>query len=216
MTGTDRVDQPTPAEPSITIETRLDGDTTEMFRQVYRAGFDPLAPMAAGRQALTDEEFRAEMVNPAVLKFLGRDADSRAVALLTVSTDLHQMAWLSPAFYEQRFPDHAARQAIFYVGSLVVHPEASGGSWMRKLTAAMSRYANERSGIVAFDCCQHNIDSGFPRHLEWIAQRVGSAELQVVDTQQYYAYIFPGPEPTSPEPTALDLNQSGPPSLDPP
>lgn len=179
---------------SITIETVLDAETVELFRQVYRAGFDPLAPLAAGRQALTDDELRAEMVDPAVLKFLGRDVDGHAVALLTASNDLTHMPWLSPEFYRHRFPEHAARGAIFYVGSLVVHPEASGRSWMRRLTAEMSRYANERAGIVAFDCCQYNIDSGFPQQLEWIAQSIGHAELQVVDTQQYYAYVFPGPE----------------------
>lgn len=188
------------SKPTITVETRLDHETSESFRRVYRAGFDPIAPLAAGRQSLTDEEFRAEMVDPAVLKFLGRDVDGQAVALLTASTDLSHMAWLSPAFYEQRFPDHAARRAIFYVGSLVVHPEAGGRSWMRRLTAEMSRYANDRSGIVAFDCCQHNIDSGFPQHLEWIAQKVGHAELQVIDTQEYYAYVFPGPQKDLPEP----------------
>lgn len=178
---------------SITLEEALDDETTERFLAVYRAGFDPLDPLAAGRQSLTDDEFRAEMVDPSVLKFLGADADGRAVALLTASTDLDHVAWLSPSFYRQRFPDHAARDAIIYVGSLVVHPGAGGRSWMRRLTAAMSRYANDRAAIVAFDCCQYNVDTGFPDQLEWIAQSIGPATLELIDTQSYYAYRFPGP-----------------------
>ncbi len=178
---------------AITLQETLDAETTERFLAVYRAGFDPLDPLAAGRQSLTDDEFRAEMLDPSVLKFLGADDDSEPVALLTASTNLDHVPWISPSFYRERFPDHAARNAIIYVGSLVVHPGAGGSSWMRQLTAAMGRYANERAAVVAFDCCQYNDESGFAQQVQRLVNHIGSPSLELVDTQSYYVLQFPGP-----------------------
>ena len=89
----------------VTIETVIDESTTEQFLQLYRAAFDPLEGLAAGRQALTDDEFREEMRLETVLKFIGWDRRERPVAMVVIATDLETVPWVSPGFWRERYPE---------------------------------------------------------------------------------------------------------------
>jgi hypothetical protein len=173
--------------------TEVSDDLCEDFLRVYRAAFAPLETLAAARQALTDEEFRDEMTDPRVVKFVARDESGAACALAFMALDLSIVPWVSVPYYAKRFPDHFARGAIFYVGALLVRAERQGGPWVKVIVDDMVRYVAEHQAIAAFDCCGFNTDViKLPETLARSTHRLAYAETMELDSQRYYAYEMAG------------------------
>lgn len=170
-----------------TIQT-LPPRLTERFCKLYREGFAELDRRAAARQSLTDEEFVEEMSHPSVVKWIAWDGDE-PVALMFMATDLTIVPWISLPYYEHRFPEHYARNAIYYYGGLVVHPDRRGGAVVKALLTEGWRYVIERDAVVAFDCCNFNADVlRLPEVIERVGRRMTSVEATELDAQHYYAY----------------------------
>jgi hypothetical protein len=173
--------------------TEIPPDVIEDFLAAYRAAFAPLETLAPCRQALTDDEFREEMIDPRVVKFVARDDDGVAVALAFMATDLAIVPWVSVPYYAHRFPDHYARGAICYVGALLVRPDRQGGPWVKFVVDDVLRAVAERRGVVAFDCCGFNAEVvKLPDTIARAAHRVAYAETVELDAQRYYAYEMAG------------------------
>jgi hypothetical protein len=177
----------------VTTERAIDEASTELFLNLYRSAFAPLETLAAGRQSLTDDEFREEMAEDSVLKFVGWNRHDEPVALAVVATDLSVVPWISPAFWAERYPDHAERDAIWYFGALLVSPTVKGGPWMRRLTiAAMTECARNRV-VAAFDCCRYNdTEVKLPQLLADVGHSFVNLRTELVDLQVYYGYEFDG------------------------
>lgn len=177
----------------VSIETVIDTATTEQFLALYRAAFDPLVPLAAGRQSLTDDEFRSEMAEESALKFVGWNRHDEPVAMAVMNTDLSTLPWVSQEFWVQRYPEHAARNAIHYYGVILVSPHVKGGLWAYRLLLATVTYTATHQAIAAFDCCRHNVESvKLPQMVADVGHKLANLEVEEVDTQHYYAYIFDG------------------------
>ena len=180
----------------IELHNELTPDMTERFLKLYRTTFDPLDIAAAARQSLTDEEFVEEMALPSVMKFVGYDDLDEPVAMVFMSTDLSTVPWISPAFYANQFPEHYARGAIYYIGALLVHPDARhGGAMVRRIMRTVIRKIAEDGAIAAFDCCGFNVDVvGLPRMIEKVGRQVCTVNTHEVDVQRYYAYEMKDPK----------------------
>jgi hypothetical protein len=177
----------------VTIEYVVDDDTTERFLALYRAAFDPLEGVAAARQSLTDDEFRDEMRLKSVLKFIGWDRRERPVAMVVINTDLDSVPWVSPAFWRRRYPEQAARGAIYYFGALLVSPDVRGGPWAHRMLAETVRHTARNHAVAAFDCCQHNVDEvQLPRMIAEVARSLSYVDAEQVDSQAYFAYVTHG------------------------
>lgn len=187
--------RPTRTEPGrVDRLTEIDSGLTEDFLEIYRASFAPLETLAPARQALTDEEFRAEMTDERVVKFVARDGDGEVAALLLMATDLSVVEWISVPYFAARFPEHHARGAIFYVGALLVRPERQGGPWAKIVVDDMLRYVADHRGVMAFDCCGFNTDVvKLPETVARATHRLAYAETVQLDRQSYYAYVTEGP-----------------------
>lgn len=165
----------------------------EEFLAAYRAAFQPLEILAPARQALTDDEFRAEMTDERVVKFVGRDESGEAIALAFMATDLSVMPWVSVPYFAHRFPEQHSRDAICYVGALLVRPDRQGGPWVKFVVEDVLRCVAERRGVVAFDCCGFNAEVvKLPDTIARAAHRVAFAETVELDAQHYYAYEMAG------------------------
>ena len=177
----------------VTIETIVDDDTAERFLELYRHSFAPLEGLAAARQSLTDDEFLSEMRDETVLKFIGWDRRERPAAMVVINTDLDTVPWVSPEFWRRRYPEQAARGAVFYFGALLVSPDVRGGPWAHRMLAETVRYTARHHAVAAFDCCQHNVDEvQLPRMIAEVANALSFVETERVDTQAYYAYVTHG------------------------
>lgn len=177
----------------VTIENVVDDHTTEEFLGLYRSAFDPLDALAAGRQALTDDEFREEMQLETVLKFIGWNRRDEPVAMVVINTDLDTVPWISPGFWRERYPEQAARRAIFYFGALLVSPKVKGGPWAHRMLSETVRFTARNHAVAAFDCCQHNVDSvKLPEMIAAVAESLAHVDTEQVDAQVYYAYVTHG------------------------
>ncbi len=196
----------------VTIETVIDESTTEQFLELYRAAFDPLEGLAAGRQALTDDEFREEMRLETVLKFIGWDRRGRPVAMVVIATDLDVVPWVSPRFWRERYPEQAARNAIYYFGALLVSPTVRGGPWAHRMLSETVKFTARNHAVAAFDCCAFNVDTvQLPKMIAAVAESLSFVDTEKVDEQVYYAYVTHGlREPEVAGIAEIDLREPAP------
>ena len=181
----DRGDEP------VQMVQKVPSHIAEEFLAIYRSAFRPLERLAPARQSLTDDEFAMEMVDERVLKFIAFDKEGQAVGLGTMATELSAVPWISPAYYEARFPDYFARGAIYYFGSLLVRAERQGGPWATVLLTEMSKRVLADAAIAAFDCCAYNVNVlRLPELIATVGHRLGRVETMELDPQQYFAYVF--------------------------
>jgi hypothetical protein len=178
----------------VSIERVVDDpQVVDEFLNLYRTAFAPLESIAAARQSLTDDEFRAELSEESVLKFVGRDRSDRIVAMCLLANDLSKLPWLSPVFWHQRYPEQYARNAIYYVGAILVSPSVKGGMWFPRLLIETIRYVAARRGVGALDVCRHNAeDVNLPRIVAEVSASLAEVEVEHVDTQSYWAYVYSG------------------------
>ena len=185
-----------PPQPLARVDrtTAVPAELVEEFLGVYRAAFAPLETLAPARQSFDDDEFRHEMTDTRVLKFVAYDTAGDACAMAFMATDLNAVPWISVPYFAKRFPDHYARGAIYYVGALLVRAEKQGGPWAKEIVDDMVRYVAEHRGVATFDCCGFNVDVvKLPDTLARATHRIAFAETVELDQQRYYAYQMAGP-----------------------
>ena len=184
---------PSPDLARLDRVTAVPDELVEGFLAMYRAAFAPLEVLAPARQALTDDEFRAEMADPGVVKFVAWDATNTACALAFVASDLSAVPWVSVPYFAARFPEHFARGAVFYAGALLVRPDRQGGPWAKMVLEDLFRFIAEHRGVLAWDCCGFNAEIvHLPESVARAAHRVSYVDVAELDQQRYYAYVVDG------------------------
>ena len=99
------------------------------------------------------------------------------------------MPWISPEFYAARFPEHHARNAIYYVGAAIVEPGSRVQGWAVALFKRMTSDVAADKGIAAFDCSHHSAtELHVPELVALAGAKVCEFERNTLDTQTYYAY----------------------------
>lgn len=183
-----------PTSPArVTVERHLDAVVSDDFLAFYREAFEPLRTETAVEQTVSDAEFRDLAARTDVIKFVGWDDGGHPVSLALVTTNLTLVPWISVPFYERRFPEHYARNAIYYFVTLVIAPEHQDGPLIQAMIEAMALYIGMDRGVIAFDTCQYNIDVfAVPQFIERLGRRYVHAETEEVDAQHYYAYVLQG------------------------
>ncbi|HEX5741688.1 MAG TPA: hypothetical protein VFY17_09075 [Pilimelia sp.] len=168
-----------------TVEEVLPAGAVDGFYQLYQAAFGPLATRAAARHLLSAEEFAAEMADPRIAKHVAWGEAGEPVAMSTVTTDLSAVAWISPDFYAARYPEHAARRAIYYMGYTLVRPECRNQGIYHRFNLRIAVEAKRAGGILALDVCGFNQSRRLPDSVAAMARQLG-AEMTEVDVQRYY------------------------------
>ena len=188
------------AEPvHITVEAAIDDEHAETFYELYLAAFGPLRTRAAARQVLHRSEFFAEMTDARVWKYVAwADADT-PVALTTITKSLETVPWISPEYFQARFPTYAERNAIYYLGFSLVHPENRYPRVLEQtFRLAMQRLVADRA-LCAYDLCAYNIEAGLDDRIQRLLRRLGDLEVVPIDSQAYFFVRFDsaGPSPTA-------------------
>ncbi|WP_345214535.1 hypothetical protein [Georgenia halophila] len=171
----------------------LPDEMAEEFWPTYLAAFEPLATRAAARHVLTREEFDEEMRDERILKLLARNHEGHAVGLTTLATDLAAVPWISRDFHVRRYPEHAARGAIYYVGFTLAHPgQRRSLVFVDMLDSLIEILATDRV-VCAYDVSRYNDETlRFAEHLFARARRTCDLDVDRVDVQTYYAATFHG------------------------
>lgn len=184
-----------PAEvgvPKITVETRIADDHAEAFYRLYLTAFGPLRTKAVARQVLHREEFLEELRDPRVWKYVAWAGDDQPIGLTTLTRDLATVPWISPEYFAAHYPEHAARQAIYYLGFTLVDPaQRPSRAITGMLEAVIKRLVQDRA-VCGYDVCTFNNESmNFSGNLERMMHRLAPGVVVTeIDAQTYYRASF--------------------------
>lgn len=177
----------------IGIEPVVDGELAEDFYQLYLAAFEPLRTRAVARQVLHREEFLAEMVDPRIEKYVARDDTGYAIGLSTMTRHLETVPWISPEYFAARYPEHAARNAIFYIGFTLTRPGQRGPKLAAAMIDALVETLLPEQAVVAYDICSYNDTRlRFGTNIASFFRRTAEVTVEPVDAQTYYSATFHG------------------------
>jgi hypothetical protein len=176
---------------NITIESTISDAHVEHFYGLYAKSFGPMRTRAAARHMLTGEEFAEEMTDKRMEKYVAWDAAGEPMALMTFTSDLTAVPWISPQFYAARYPDASARGAVFYMGYILVDRSRATPELFPELIQRIVDRMTAIQGICVFDVCSYNDSRSVGRIADRL-QSTGAAEVEVLDTQTYYAADFAG------------------------
>jgi hypothetical protein len=184
---------------AVTVEAAVDQETARRFYRLYVETFGDLATKAVARQLLHEDEFMAEMLDGRVDKYLAHDEEGRAVAMCTLTRHLETVPWISPAYFAHHFPEHTARDAVFYLGFILVGREHRGGRLFFEMVRQASAAIAARRGVCAYDICTYNNEAlGLADATAKLLQHLGGFDVQPMDTQTYYRAVSVA-APTLPE-----------------
>jgi len=175
----------------ITRETKISSELTQQFWELYDLAFEPLRTASPCRQYMRKHEFVAEMTDERMLKFLLWDDDGLAVAMVLVATDLSVIDWISPDYFQAKFPEHYAKGTIYYFGALLVKPDSQGQHYSSFLLDELDNFVIRNNGIAAFDCCSLN-NEWMPDMIHKITLKQTPGDLVELDQQFYYTVVTNG------------------------
>ena len=177
----------------VTRQLVVEGDVAEAIWQMYEEAFTPLDELAAQRHLWTRDEVLAELANPAIVKFIGWSGD-RPVGLAMITNELELVPMISPAFLRRRFPEQAARNAIFYGIVIFVRPGFRGKTLFARLSSLMGQETALHQGVVLFDVCSYNREHrAVDDNLSQLAVPFPNSSMTLVDQQSWFAIELPEP-----------------------
>jgi hypothetical protein len=164
---------------------------------LYEDLFAPLQHKALLKHLYERHEFEDIMGEPRVLKLVGWSR-GRPVGLAAITNELDLVPQISPSFLRARYPDEAARQAVYFCIFAFIQPEFQRRTLFPRLVTTMGQLAAQRSGVVVFDVSEYNTSLfGLDGQVRRMAKWFPDAQFGVVDTQRYYAVELPRPMPSA-------------------
>ena len=175
---------------NVTIETVIDDEHAEDFYRLYLDAFEPLRTRSAARQVLHRDEFMDDMTDSRVFKYVGWRS-GRPVALATMTSHLETVPWISPEYFRDRYPQHAARGAIYYLGFTLVHPTNDTPGALDQMIAVGVQRLVEARAVCAFDVCAYNdVGRQFTARVTETLHRLADVTVDHLDSQRYYRATF--------------------------
>ncbi len=179
---------------SIEVERAMDEEVTERFHRFYVDTFTPMAVLAVARQVLHREEFVEEMRDPRVMKYVARDAAGEVVGLTTLTRDLETVPWISPEYFAARYPEHTARDAVFYLGFTLVPTAHRRTRVFQAMIEEVIGHVRDARGVCGWDVCAYNERVlGFSTMITTLLHTHADCAVKAIDTQLYSAVEMRGP-----------------------
>lgn len=181
---------------AVTIERVVDDETARRFWALYLDTFSDLAVKAVARQVLHEHEFMEEMKDARVEKYVAWDENGEAVAMCTLTNHLETVPWISPAYFAHHYPEHTARNAVYYLGFILVARSHRRSRLFLEMIRRVSETLVEKRAMCGYDICAFNNEAfGLSTSLDTMLQSMAHIDVAAVDTQTYYRAIAIGPRP---------------------
>ena len=184
-----------PTQVPISLERVVTGAVADELWRQYWANFEPLQRLAVQKQHSDREEFMWLLAYPVVLTYIGWEG-ARPVGMAMITSSLEDVPELSPDFLRARFPEQAARNAIYVGIYVMVDPEHRGLTLFHRLYMECWQLAARASGVLVVDTCEFN-RTAFDT--DELARRIGegfpNCTVSVLDRQTWYAAELPEPLP---------------------
>ena len=169
-----------------TREPVVAGRTADVLFELYRQAFDPLKTRAAARQVLTQSEFYSQLEDQRIDKYLAWEG-GEPIGLITLTRNLNAVQWISPEYYAARFPDHWARNAIYYLGFALARPSTRTARFLETIVRLCIEPLVAERAIIAYDVCFHNNEVlDFSKRIAEIVQQFSHSQPEELDSQLYY------------------------------
>lgn len=179
-------------ETTYTVEHHVDEDTAKRFFKLYLETFGELATKAVARQVLHEHEFMEEMVDPRVEKYLAWTPEGEAIGMCTLTHHLETVPWISPDYFAHHYPEHSARDAVYYLGFILVAEDYRRSRLFVELVRRAAGTVAENRAVCAYDICSYNNEVvGLGRATELLLRRLFGFDIQTIDNQTYYRALAP-------------------------
>jgi hypothetical protein len=183
----------------LTVEPVIDEETAKRFYKLYNDTFGDLATKAVARQLLHEHEFMEEMLDPRVDKILAWDDHGEAVGMCTLTHHLETVPWISPDYFAHHYPEHTARDAVYYLGFIMVDQQHRRGHLFMAMIRRVVEIIAAQDGMCAYDVCGYNDEVlGLAKATAALLHSLGNFETEPIDTQVYYQAMIVEP-PRLPE-----------------
>jgi len=184
------------ADPvTITIEHVITGPTAEVLCDMQLASFEPLETLAIQKQTDSRDDLLHMFASPDFTKVVAWQS-GHPIGLGVLTNVLECIPEISPGFLRTRYPQQAARNAI-YVGIYVTVAEPHRGiTLFSRLSTEMWNIPARAGGVLVFDMCEFN-RTMFAA--EQVAEQVASvfprSSVSTIDRQTWMAAELPEPIP---------------------
>ena len=173
-----------------TRESVLTGAPAEALYRLYRPAFEPLKVRSAARQVLTRSEFFQQMLDERVDKYVAWEK-GEPIGMITLTRCLESVPWISPDYFAARYPEHWARNAIYYLGFVLAHPRNRRTPFLETIIHGCIEPLVSEKAVIAYDMCDYNME--VLRSATRIADVIGrhsDTEPEALDCQHYYGITF--------------------------
>jgi hypothetical protein len=172
-------------------EPLVTGSAAESLYQLYRRAFDPLRKRAAARHVLSKSEFLEQMADARIDKYLAWEDEAMPVGVITLTRDLAAIPWISPEYYTACYPDHWARNAIYYLGYILINPAVRRTGFLETITRLVAEPMSAERAVIVYDVCAYNDQVlGFSKLIAETLGRCSNSQPKELDTQVYYGVDF--------------------------
>ncbi len=176
---------------TVTMESTIEPNHVAVFWELYLKAFGPLRVQAVARHVMHRHEFIAQMADPRVWKYVAWDEDGTPVGLTTLTCHLETVPWISPEYFQAKFPEEAARHAVFYLGFTLADPDRRQSRLMAAMLAPAVARAVEAKAVCAYDLCGFNNESlQLDKHIAMSLHQLADVTVAKIDTQRYYTADF--------------------------
>lgn len=178
------------------IERLADLDATGPGWALYQNTFADVNRLAMQRHLMTEDEFRDVAMDPRISKHVAVTPGTRRMWGIGVITN-QLAAWplISPAYCEDRWPEHYHQNRIFYIGFVCAAPDAPSTTF-REIIADMSEQVFAVDGIAVMDFCTATVLKGLPRATTWLLNDLHDKAVGGrIDAQEFWAWRFDGQQP---------------------
>lgn len=172
-------------------EARVTGSAADSLYELYKRAFDPLRSRAAARQVLSEPEFKDQMADERIDKYLAWEDEAAPVGVITLTRELAAIPWISPEYYAACYPDHWARNAIYYLGYILINPAVRRTGFLETVTRLLVEPMVAERAVLVYDVCSYNNQVlGFSKLIAETFKRWSNSSPTELDYQVYYGVDF--------------------------
>ena len=172
-------------------EACVTGSAVDSLYELYKRAFDPLRPRAAARQVLSEPEFKDQMADERIDKYLAWENEAAPVGVITLTRELAAIPWISPEYYAACYPDQWARNAVYYLGYILINPAVRRTGFLETVTRLLVEPMVAQRAVLVYDVCSYNDQVlGFYNLIAETFRRCSNSEPKELDAQVYYGVDF--------------------------
>ena len=184
-----------PDPVAITIEHVITGRTAEVLCDLQLASFGPLETLAIQKQTDSRDDLLHMFASPDFTKVVAWQG-GQPIGLGVLTNVLECIPEISPQFLRTRYPQYAARNAI-YIGIYVTVAEQHRGlTLFSRLSTEMWNVPARAGGVLVFDMCEFNRTTFAAEQMaEQVASVFPRSSVSTIDRQTWMAAELPEPIP---------------------